>query len=384
MKEDFVTRLELQLTKAERVQERGGPLPRLLAPVRAWRRPPLVAAGLAAAALVGVVALTHGGGDQDKVVARPPVVVARTWLFPTRDDTCTSACNVSDPFVGLASGFGSAWIAGLQDREVVRVGLDSRQVQARVPAGKAATDVLASESAVWVVVNPAEHSSTLMRIDPARNRVSARIPVDRVSVWPKLLGDDDGIWVLGEAQALRIDPRRGTVTGHITWNFGSGAFARAWGLAGDDLWARAEDGRLLRFDARTGARKGEATSPPGPASLAVLSDGGVVVAGEDGTLSRIDTATGRARWTTAPPERSVPTEQGSGRIDRAVAIAGGTAWVLFQNATRASEQLTAVDLATGKPVTGARMKDYGGAWLKAIGGELWYVAPQGYAVVVRP
>jgi hypothetical protein len=49
-----------------------------------------------------------------------------------------------------------------------------------------------------------------------------------------------------------------------------------------------------------------------------------------------------------------------------------------------SEQLTAVDLATGKPITGARMKDYGGAWLKAIGGELWYVAPQGYAVVVRP
>jgi streptogramin lyase len=148
--------------------------------------------------------------------------VARTWLFPTADDTCTAACDVSGPFDGLASGFGSAWIGGTVDRKVVRLDLGSRKVQARIPAGKMPTDVLATESAVWVVVNPGEHLSTLVRIDPERNRVTARFPVDRVSVWPKLLGDDGALWLLGEAEGIRIDPRRGTVAGHVTWNFSSG------------------------------------------------------------------------------------------------------------------------------------------------------------------
>jgi outer membrane protein assembly factor BamB len=387
MKEDFVTRLELQLTKAERVQERGGPLPRLLAPVRAWRRPPLAAVGLAAALLiaivVGAVALTRGGDHDDKVVAPRPTEAARTWLWPTADDTCT-ACDVSGPFSGLASGFGSAWIGGLQNRELVRLNLGSRKVQARIPVGKLATDVLVTGDAVWVVVNQGQRSSTAVRVDPERNRVTDRIAVPRLSTWPKLLGDDRAVWVLGEEKGIRIDPGRAKVAGQVSWNLNSGAFARAFGLAGDDLWVRGEDGQLLHLDAATGALKGKASSSPGAANLAVIPDGGVVVANFDGSVSRIDADTGRARWA-AQPVPSIPTgESGSGRTDRTVAIAGGMVWVLTEDSQRVTERLTALDLATGRTRTATSLKDYGASTLTPIGDELWYIAPDGHAVVVQP
>jgi outer membrane protein assembly factor BamB len=385
MKEDFVTRLELQLTRAERVQERGGTLPRLAAPVRAWRRPPVAAAGLAAAILIALaaIALTRGG-DEQRVVGHRPAVVSRTWLAPTPDERCTTACDVNDPFVGLASGFGSAWIGGEQHGEVVRLDPVTRKVIARIPVGTGPTDVLTTGDAVWVVVNPAQQASTLVRIDPERNRVTARVAIPRVSVWPKLLGDDRAIWVLGQEQAVRFDPPRGAIADTVTWNFSSGAFARSFGLAGDDLWARAEDGALLRFDAHTGARAGQATSTPGAATLAVLPDDGVIAANDDGTVTRIDAGSGRARWTVRLAGQDAPISPGSGRTERTVAVTGGTVWVLHQISRPIVQRLTALDLANGRTLTGTALKDYGAAWLKPIGDRLWYLAPAGYAVEVRP
>ena len=383
-----MTRLELQLTKAERVQERGGRLSRLLAPVRAWRPPPLAAAGLAAALLIalvaGAVALTRGGEDRETVVTHRPAELARTWLWPTRDDTCTSACDVAGPFEGLASGFGSAWVGGLQDRELVRLDAGSRKVQARIPVGVLATDVLATDDAVWVVVNPTDRSSTLVRVDPARNRVTDRVTVPRLSTWPNLLGDDRGLWLLGQEKGIRIDPKRVAVAGEVTWNLDGGVFARSFGLAGDDLWVRGEDGQLLHLDATTGAVKGKAASPAGLANVAVIPDGGVVVANFDGTVSRIDASSGRTRWTARPAGRLPAGASGSGRTARTVVIAGGLAWVLFEDTQHAAERLVALDLATGTTRTVAKLKDYGAAWLRPIGDELWYVAPAGYAVVMRP
>lgn len=382
-----MTRLELQLTKAERMQERGGRLSRLAAPVRAWRPPPAASLGLAAAVLIaigaGVVALTRGGHEKTGVAHRP-AVVARTWLSPTPTVNCTSACDVTEPFVGLASGFGSVWIGGTVNSDVVRLDHDSRRTQARIPAGRRPTGIVTAAGAVWVVVSPNDRTSSLLRIDPARNRVTARISMPSVSVWPQLMGDDRALWVLGQEEGVRLDPRRGAITGRVKWNFGANAFARAFGLAGDHLWVRAEDGTLLRFDAHTGARTGQASGPPGPANLAVLPDGGVVVGNEDGTLTRIDGSSGRARWTVRPAVPDVAGEHGSGRMFRPIVIAGGAAWVLSQDSQRVSERLAAVDLATGRTLTAAALKDYGADWLTPIANQLWYIAPRGDAVVVRP
>jgi hypothetical protein len=47
-------------------------------------------------------------------------------------------------------------------------------------------------------------------------------------------------------------------------------------------------------------------------------------------------------------------------------------------------RLTAVDIGTGRTLTATALEDLGAGWLTPVGGALWYIAPQGYAVVVRP
>ena len=266
----------------------------------------------------------------------------------------------------------------------MRLDAGSRKVQARIAVGVMPTDALATAGAVWVVVNPSDQSSTVVRIDPSRNRVTDRIPVPRLITWPRLLGNDRAVWVLGREQGVRIDPQRAKVAETVTWNLAGGVYARSFGLAGDDLWVRGEDGQLLHLDATTGAVRGKASSPAGPANVAVIPDGGVVVANVDGTVSRIDSSTGRTRWTARPAGRLTAGASGSGRTERTVVIAGGLAWVLSEDAQRASERLSAVDLANGRTRTATKLKDYGAGWLTPIGDDLWYVAPDGNAVVVRP
>jgi outer membrane protein assembly factor BamB len=390
MREDFVTRLERQLTKAERLQERGGRLSRLVAPVRAWRPSPAARLGLAVAAVVvvaigvGAAALT-GGGDESKVVGHRPAVVARTQLSPRPNTPCVSACEVSDPYTALASGFGSAWIGGVEGAEVVRLDAGTHRVVARIPVGKLPSGLVTTHDAVWVLTTPRPRSATLVRIDPARNRVTDRVavPAPAETVVPTLLGDERALWVLGWDSGVRVDLRRGAVAERVMWNFEGGIFARTFGLAGDDLWVRAEDGQLLRFGAHTGARKGRASSPPGVATLAVIPDSGVVVANADGTLTRIDASNGRVRWTARPAEGSA-SEVGSGRKEGTVAIAGGRVWALTQDNQRGTERLTAVDVGTGRTRTATALKDLGAHWLTPVGDDLWYIAPEGYAGVVRP
>jgi hypothetical protein len=384
MREDFVTRLELQLTKAERGEERGGRLR------RAWRPPPALGFGVAAAVLaalvLGTIALTRGG-DRERVVGHRPAVVARIPLAQDPAAPCTVECGDVAPFQAPASGFGSVWIGDTQQGGVIRVDAASRRVLARIPVGKLPSGIVATGDAVWVLVHPSDASSSVARIDPASNRVTDRVPVPHLRVIgaapAKLIGDDRALWMLGQEEGVRIDPRRRAVADRVTWNFADGAFPRAFGLAGDDLWARAEDGQLRRFDAHTGARKGQVASPPGIANLAVIPDAGVVLGYDAGSVTRIDASTGRAVWTTRLD--NVPSgAQGSGRKAGTIVISGGDAWVLVENGQRVSERLAAVDLGTGRPLTATALKDYEADWLTPVGGELWYLGPEGDAVVVRP
>jgi outer membrane protein assembly factor BamB len=390
MREGFVTRLELQLTKAERLQEHGSRLSRLLAPLWASRPSPAAGVGLAAAAavliavVVGAVALTRGG-DTDTVVGHRPAVVARTQLSPDPSRPCVSACEVADPYMALASGFGSAWIGGVEHGELVRLDAGTHRVVARIPVGKLPSGIVTTPDAVWVLTTPRERSATLVRVDPTRNRVTDRVPVPAPAeaVVPTLLGDERALWVLGWDSGVRYDLSRGAVAGRVTWNFAGGAFARGFGLAGDDLWVRAEDGQLLHFSAHTGERLGRASSPHGVATLAVIPDTGVVVANADGTLTRIDASNGRVRWTAHPAEGSAM-QTGSGRTDGTVAIAGRTVWAFTLDGRRGTERLTAIDLATGRTLTATALNDLGAGWMKPVGDELWYLAPTSHAVVVRP
>ncbi len=162
----------------------------------------------------------------------------------------------------------------------------------------------------------------------------------------------------------------------MSWGLGD-IYATDYGIAGDDLWVRAADGRLVEFDARTGARK--ATVPGLPAStvrLAVIPGSGVIVGHDDGTLTRIDAASGRALWTTR-----------LGDIVGRMTVTGDRLWAV--NRAGRIERLTAVSLATGRelsnlplePTLGTPQSEYP---LASVGGRVWVALPAGKAVVVRP
>ena len=241
MREDFVTRLEGQLNRAERLQERGGRISRLLAPLRAWRPSPAAGVGLAAAAalviavVVGAVTLNRGEDDR-AVVSNQPTVVARTQLSSTPNQQCGDACEVSDPYMAMAAGFGSAWIGGVEHGEIVRLDAVTHRVVARIPVGKLPSGIVTTSDAVWVLTSPRERTARLVRIDPARNRVTDHmaVPAPAEAVVLSLLGDDRALWVLGWDSGVRYDVRR-AASERVPWNLAGGAFARTFGMAGNDL-----------------------------------------------------------------------------------------------------------------------------------------------------
>jgi outer membrane protein assembly factor BamB len=138
------------------------------------------------------------------------------------------------------------------------------------------------------------------------------------------------------------------------------------------LWVRAADGRLVEFDARTGARSATvAGTPAGTVRLAVIPGAGVIVGLDDGTLTRIDAASGHALWTTRLADVVGP-----------MTVVGDRLWAL--NRAGRIERLTPVSLATGREVSslalettlGTPQADYA---LATVGGRLWVTTPAGTA-----
>jgi len=225
----------------------------------------------------------------------------------------------------------------------------------------------------------------LERIDPATNTVTASLPlpqavrVDAVDL-PQLRTVGGTPWVIGGSGALQIDPSGPAVGREVRWGLGA-VSSEAFAVAGHDLWAHGQDGRLLLIDGASGARRALARSVPGRAGLAAAPDGGVIVDGPDGSVTRIDRS-GRTLWVA-----SVPTETTAENPTHGVAVAGGRVWVLNPgpaNGLTATERLTGLDLASGRIVTSTRVPDTGANWLTGVGHELWYGTTDGRIVVVRP
>ena len=374
MSDDFVTRLEHQLSEAERLLERGSRASRVRARTRVWRpaRAQLlgfaVSAAAAVAVVVGAVALTRGSHERPTPLSRPHVVAR------------LSTGAVFD----MTTGFGQVWINSSDHDQVLRVDPTSRRIVARIPAGRDPSGIATAAGAVWVIAHAGDPSGaayTLSRIDPASNRVT-RIglpgPASALlgpSGLPHLRANGSVLWVVGEAGGVRIDPRRGAVTGLARWGLGDGAIANGYGLTGNDLWVHAADGRLLRLDARTGTRRAT-LSTPANSRLAAVSGQAVILLGNDGTVTRVDPTTGRSLW-----RARLSSAPAGDSIGRNLAIAGTTLWAVRENTFQDTERLTAIDLASGRILGSTPLQDLGADWLTVVGDQLWYArAPQTIAL----
>jgi hypothetical protein len=374
---EFEAGLRMQLREAAEREQRRGLLARFAAAGRALLpnvgHSVLPAAAVAAtvAAAISVAAIFLMSESAQRPVA-PPEVVAEF----------KPAASLGHSF----AAFGSVWMADTSRDELLRVDPDSRRVVGRLPvAGELALG--GGAGALWALQEGSPRGKfdlrgPLLRIDPSTNRVTARIALSTPDGQPfdgyEILAGRDQVWVAGVSGALRVDTQTNRVTQAIAAP--DQLVATHFALLDGALWALTEDGRLLRFDTRTGkvlsdARVGLRFSDAlvGLPEAWDLSDGpggSLIAAVPSGELARVEPYTGRVLWRTR-----------LGQNVQVWSAADGLIWTRSNGP--AYDRLTALDPDTGAILTRVELEDFGGTAIAPVDDELWLSTAGGNVVVLR-
>jgi hypothetical protein len=357
MREDFVSRLQLQLRDAAEREARGGAFAHPLRRIR-WRlSSPVVATAVAAvlaAFAVAAGALLLRGEPEPatpRLVAKVELTGNPEWIVPA---------------------FGSLWISDPVAGDVVRVDPQTRRVLARIPVGSAQTIAIQPVGReLWV---RSEQGATLERIDPATDAVSGRVRLRRPDSRPfpafEVLASPKGVWAWGDDGALLVDPRTGAgrkLVGPPTADTVPTSFV----LGDEYLWSLRSDGRVLRFDAATGDAAGGFVPPLRTDSIAAL--GRDLMAGHDTTFGRLDGESGRLLW-----RRTL------GDDILASGAAGGLIWTVHTAAIRGEpDRLTAIAADSGRKVASTPLDTFGTTGLAILGREVWINTAGGTTLVLR-
>ena len=118
------------------------------------------------------------------------------------------------PCSGLTAGFGSVWAPCCKDNRVDRVNVRTNRVEAHVatPIADSEGGIAAGEGAVWLV---ADRNGTLVRIDPAHNKINGQVKLAGGSFVPVV--GAGSVWVSSTEHGLvsRVDPKRMSVSAEI-------------------------------------------------------------------------------------------------------------------------------------------------------------------------
>jgi hypothetical protein len=371
MNQDYVTQLRLQLREAAQREERRAPVAQRV--IRARRglpgRAPLAAALaialLALAAAIGVLQLRDGSEP-----VKPKVI---------------QSFHVGDNLGSLSFGFGAAWLGDPVRGQVLRVDPKTRNVTARVdPFPQAArlgspvageVVAVAGAGAVWalagdLLTSGSEGAVQLVRIDPQRAIVTARIPVrsPRGGNFSPLFvhAGDDYVWVVGRQGALRINPRRNAADRFVAYREDVQAVAD-----GNRVFTLTTEGNLRELDAATGRVVNDVPVTTRAHERLILGPPGFLALGGATTLTLLDRS-GKVRWTA-----DVAAEV------RAVGFDGDSVWAHVSREPEGPDRLVRLDAETGRSTGSLGLKATEGVALARVGDELWVADPGGDVTVVR-
>jgi hypothetical protein len=260
-----------------------------------------------------------------------------------------------------------------------------------VPMGGEVFPVAIGEGAVWVVLH-----GQLVRVDPSRNRVAARVRVSLPEETADVLLAGGGVWVATSAGVVGVDPRTGRVLGTVPASSRGGPVA-----AGDgSLWWQVCQGpaagrcRLLRRDPPTLAVAAVVSVPePVVPGIAVQGDSAWVLSGKGPRLWRLRLA-GGAPARLALPLVTSPAPAEAMAHATAVASEFGAVWVLTDlyaaaapSGTRIGPALLRIDPASGQVAAALPLADLdrpvaltiaaGSVWVQG-----WQIHHDGTASVV--
>jgi YVTN family beta-propeller protein len=190
------------------------------------------------------VAIAVRAGDV-WVAGDNPTWVTR-WVTPMNPATLdkpTTALPAAPTRLAVTEG--AVWVLTPPDNSVSRIDPATNQVMATIPVGRAPSGLAVGAGAVWV---PRHSDGTVVRIDPATNQVMATIPVGPAPGAVTVAGGV--VWVaLPNGGLGRIDPASNRSTVVRIPRCCDGELAAGQGA----LWvANRGDGTLVRVDAATG------------------------------------------------------------------------------------------------------------------------------------
>jgi hypothetical protein len=243
-----------------------------------------------------------------------------TRVDPSNDRVLASipiAAEDSGP-AGVAFGAGAVWVPVAVPGSVWRIDPASNKVVAKISLGESLAGfigVAATDTAVWVSSGEqqdGQRGGILMRIDPRRNRVTARVPLPTVP--SDVAATRDSVWIaMTNGQVLEIDAARGHPMGAVDTG-GPLGFTQTIALGAGSVWlADPLAGVVLRVDP-TNLRE-VARIATGAITALAFGSGGVWAVGKPGIL-RIDPVTSRVT-------AMLPAAQ----VEGVLMVATGAGWV---------------------------------------------------------
>ncbi len=257
------------------------------------------------------------------------------------------ACAGAGPYwptATLALTGGTAWVACKEEGRVMRVTLSSGR-RSTTPLRGSPIAVVAGLGAVWAL----DTDGVVSKLDARNGRVTTTIATGAAAPYNLWIGGGS-LWSVDDATGtvLRIDPARRKVVARIPVGDGPADMvfrgARAWVINHRDLG-------LVAIDTATNRPRKLANVPGDAPERLAWAAGSLWVTGRGTDLLRLDPETGAVKATV---------EIGAGGID--VVANGGSLWVPARAAAadrRGFPTMTAlrrVDAGTGKVTTPVRAR----------------------------
>jgi streptogramin lyase len=360
---EFITGLRGDLVRAAEAFERRGRFGRVNWPLRrrVWT-PAAIRGGLAVAAcavavLVAVIML-----------ATPPA------SEPGRLRISAIVRVGGDPTDAVVAG-GSVWI-GDASGGVTRVDARRAEIIGRVPTRGGVPALATGERQLWVARLSKRNTATLLRLDPATGRITARIPTG-VTIGG-LLVSHGHVWFsdLSNGTLTSVDSASGRVTARIRAVRASHEGQLAANAS--TVWWLGSDGTLTAIDGVSGATVARVrhavpvvTSIMGPAKLAADANGVWISDPDNDTVTRVEGDRITRRITIGP------------RIDR-IATTQDTLWVTYGNQLRGRTTLAKVDTRSGRIVATVSLGLHRPTALAPDDTSAWAVGIDGNALLIRP
>lgn len=187
----------------------------------------------------------------------------------------------------MATGAGAMWIANISSKEVDRIDASSSKIAARIKVnGVPCSGAAFGFSSVWIPLCANDKGTSLVRIDAARNRVVATLPIAPANSEGGITVSPGAVWMAtGDKELSRIDPATGTVRQRVAVAPGSQNPVYAAGI----VWITSKASNVLTaVDASSGHPVATIPLPGGPHFIAA-GGGAIWTIGQgDGIVTRID------------------------------------------------------------------------------------------------